>query len=106
MKPATAFGKCLRHYRVEHGLTTAMMAKALQVSIAYMSYIEIGDRVPSPKILDKLVAQYGFDRTHLIHLIGDVTLDDRRKTISLEGLSGADKAKVFLLVEQLRQAAA
>lgn len=50
----TQLGKMLRKERIERNWTMGGMAKALEISPAYLSHIEMGRRPASKKHLDKI----------------------------------------------------
>ena len=61
MKKATAMGELLRTIRKQRSMTQTEMAKTLEVSSAFLSYVEVGVKLP-PKTWKEVIPQK-FDLT-------------------------------------------
>lgn len=89
------FAEELRQLRREHGLTQAELASMIGVKNSVISFYEMGDRVPSPKIIKKLAAT--------LHVSADYLLGiENHPSIDVSGLDESDIALVRSLVDTLR----
>lgn len=72
MGPGSAsFGKALKTYRLNKGLTLSEVARALRVSVVYYRDVENGQRLPFSSLridFDRLASLLGVDPDHLISL--------------------------------------
>ena len=59
MKEPNAFGKILRKMRVDSTEVLGTMAKRLEISSAYLSSIESGEKPIPSGLVDKIVEEYG-----------------------------------------------
>lgn len=55
----TALGKYLRILRLNHAEIMKIMAEKVGVSVAYLSSVELGKKVPSSKFLKNIELSYG-----------------------------------------------
>jgi len=89
------FAEKLRQLRKEYGLTQAELASMIGVKNSVISFYEMGDRVPSPKIIKKLAAT--------LHVSADYLLGiEKQPSIDVSGLDESDIALVRSLVDTLR----
>ena len=84
----TPFGARLRKLRLERGLTQAEMAKAVQVSPAYLSALEHGKRGrPSWHLIQAIIAHLNIIWDEAEELIRLSRLSHPKVTIDTSGLS-------------------
>ena len=89
------FANKLRQLRIEKGLTQAELASMIGVKHSVISFYEVGDRVPSPKVIKKLAAT--------LHVSADYLLGiENHPSIDVSGLDEDDIALVRSLVDTLR----
>ena len=62
-------GNYLRNLREQHGLTQLVLAEQLEVSHAFINYIELGKRMPSMETLEKISKFFKVDLHHLRDLL-------------------------------------
>lgn len=58
MKSTTPFGRALRRYRIDRGETQLDVAKALTVSVSFLSAIETGMKSVPAEVFQKLVEHF------------------------------------------------
>lgn len=73
-------GDTIRKYRKENGLSLRKMAELLDVSFAYISYIENGKMTPSSFVIDKLSDVLGLPRQEVVSQIYYQESDDFYRT--------------------------
>ena len=71
------FGAYLKQLRLEKGISIRDVEKNINVSKAYISYLENGLRdIPSPDILKKLSTAYNVDYNVLMEKAGYINIDE------------------------------
>ncbi|WP_375695414.1 XRE family transcriptional regulator [Bartonella sp. AC66GZZY] len=58
----TSFGKILRKLRIDHSERLLDMAKKLDISVAFLSSVEIGKKSVPVGMEDKIIELYGLDQ--------------------------------------------
>lgn len=90
------FGERLRNLRKENNLTQQELADLIGVRNTVISFYEVGERIPSPKIIRKLAS--------VLHVSADYLLGiDKSESIDVSGLSESDKSIIRTLVNRLRK---
>ena len=87
MKALTEYGKIVRHYRIDNQILLADMAKRLDLSPAYLSSIETGNRAIPPDLTEKLCAAYNLDEQTRINLMKAEAAEKKAVTIKIESES-------------------
>jgi transcriptional regulator with XRE-family HTH domain len=96
--PNNSFGVELRRLRKDAGYTQSVLAeKAGNISASYISQLEAGDKIPTPRIIRKLSGPLGVQPNDLFRLIGVVEMDlagtlaNKRNLLRehMHGLSGS-----------------
>ncbi|MFB6467399.1 helix-turn-helix domain-containing protein [Cytobacillus sp. Hz8] len=62
-------GNYLRNLREQHGITQPVLAEQLEISNAFINYIELGKRTPSVETLEKFSKFFKVDLDHLRDLL-------------------------------------
>ena len=65
----TAFGKALRKYRIDHELLLKDMADAIDVSVAFLSAVEIGKKKVPADLVSKLKLFYTLNKETVNELV-------------------------------------
>ncbi len=58
----TPFGKILRKLRIDHSERLLDMAKKLDISVAFLSSVEIGKKSVPVRLEEKIIELYGLDK--------------------------------------------
>ncbi|WP_375680636.1 MULTISPECIES: helix-turn-helix domain-containing protein [unclassified Bartonella] len=58
----TSFGKILRKLRIDHSERLLDMAKKLDISVAFLSSVEIGKKSVPAGLEEKIIELYGLDK--------------------------------------------
>ena len=66
-------GKIIRNYRRKKPLTLNQLSDLSGVSVAHLSRVELGQRVPSPRTLQSIARPLGFDLNELLVLAGYIS---------------------------------
>ena len=113
MGPLTEYGKILRHIRVDLSELLGVMAKKLNVSPAYLSSIESGQRTIPSDFTDKIVSMYSLSDETKEELLRAEAASNEAVTINLSGATSEqiDATVMFarevkrMSVEELRELA-
>ncbi len=100
----TPFGERLRQLRQERGLNQKDMAKALQVSAAYLSALEHGRRTqPTFPFVQRVIGYFNiiWDDAEELQLLA--TLSQPRVTVDTAGLDPVATEVANLLARNIRQ---
>ena len=62
------FGKALRRYRIDNDLLLKDMADTLEISVAFLSSVEVGKKKVPAALISKLTAAYNLDKETLDNL--------------------------------------
>ncbi|MCU7932790.1 MAG: helix-turn-helix domain-containing protein [Candidatus Thiodiazotropha sp. (ex Codakia rugifera)] len=65
MKLLTPFGKAMRKYRVDLGETQMEVARAISVSVAFLSAIETGKKNVPDKVFSRIVTHFGLSTAEI-----------------------------------------
>ena len=87
MNVLTEYGKILRHYRLDNQILLATMAQKLNLSPAYLSSIETGNRAIPVDLTEKLSRVYGFDTEMRTSLMKAEAETNKALTINLQDAS-------------------
>ena len=100
----TPFGERLRQLRQERGLNQKEMAKALQVSAAYLSALEHGRRTqPTFPFVQRVIGYFNIIWDDAEELQRLATLSQPRVTVDTAGLDPAATEVANLLARNVRQ---
>ena len=100
----TPFGERLRKLRQERGLNQKEMAKALQVSAAYLSALEHGRRTqPTFPFVQRVIGYFNIIWDDAEELQRLATLSQPRVTVDTAGLDPAATEVANLLARNVRQ---
>ena len=89
------FGEKLRQLRKERDLTQAELGTLIGVKDKVISFYEMGERTPSPKVIKKLAAT--------LHVSADYLLGiEKNPSVDVSGLDEDDIALVRSLEDTLR----
>lgn len=89
------FGNRLRTLRKQKNLTQKQLASQIGVKNSIISFYEMGDRLPSPEIIVKLVA--------IFHVSADFLMGiDKKEVIDISDLNEDDKMVIRLLIDSLK----
>jgi len=101
----TPFGLQVRTLRLELGLTLKTMADAVNVSPAYLSSIELGDRQLSSKVSDEAISFFA-DKVdgEKLEQIRDAVVKTA-EIVPVDNLAGEDKVLVAAFARRLTEGA-
>ncbi len=100
----TPFGQRLRQLRQERGLNQKNMAKALQVSAAYLSALEHGRRTqPTFPFVQRVIGYFNIIWDEAEELQRLAALSQPRVTVDTAGLDPAATEVANLLARNIRQ---
>lgn len=100
----TPFGERLRHLRQERGLNQKDMAKALQVSAAYLSALEHGRRTqPTFPFVQRVIGYFNIIWDEAEELQRLAQLSQPRVTVDTAGLDAAATEVANLLARNVRR---
>lgn len=68
MTPLTSLGKYLRILRAERDIMLKDMADDLNVSRAWLSALEHGERTPGKTFIDNIIRTYKLDKSQIVYL--------------------------------------
>lgn len=70
--------KWLKNIRLAKGLSQSDVSKSVHITFQYYSYIEKGERRPSPQVAKRIAVALGFPDTWY-HLLEDSDLEEKQK---------------------------
>lgn len=91
-------------------MTQKELAEELGISVVYVSYLEMGRKIPSPELLDKLYKLNGFNETpeEIKTMLGEIKVqakkdltDTKIKRLLEESSAGDDTSKIYETLEAL-----
>lgn len=90
------FGDRLRNLRKEKNLTQKQLASLIGVQNSIISFYEVGDRAPSPKVIVKLASVFHVTTDYLLGV-------ERQEVVDISGLDEEDKKIVRDLIDTLQK---
>ncbi|PEP49727.1 MULTISPECIES: helix-turn-helix domain-containing protein [Bacillus] len=93
------FGKLIRNYRKEQGLTLTDLGEKIGLSHPYLSQIELGKRNASPEILQKLATVLDVGYTELMIKAGYIKEED--VSLTQEEKASFDEVSYLMTVNEL-----
>lgn len=90
------FGARLRALRKQKDLTQQQLAERVGMKNSVISFYEVGERVPSPRVIVRLAAVLGVSTDYLLGVSCNNTID-------ITGLDSEDVVIVQSLVDDLRR---
>ena len=97
----TEFGKFTRKLRIEKGELLKDMAEKLDVTVSYLSAVEVGKRNIPEKWEKKLVDAYQLNENESENLRDSIHYSKKDVKINVEKLDREDKDLVLLLARKL-----
>jgi len=91
-------GKVIRDHRKKKSLTLNQLSDLSGVSIAHLSRVELGQRVPSPRTLQSIARSLGFDLNELLVLAGYISPET---SASSEEQRNKLRAELNMLLERM-----
>lgn len=91
-------------------MTQKELSEELNISVVYISYLEMGRKIPSPELLDKLYKLNGFDETpeEIKNMLAEIKLqakkdltDTKIKRLLEENSTPDDTSKIYETLEAL-----
>lgn len=91
-------------------MTQKELSEELSISVVYISYLEMGRKIPSPELLDKLYKLNGFDETpeEIKNMLAEIKLqakkdltDTKIKRLLEENSTPDDTSKIYETLEAL-----
>jgi transcriptional regulator with XRE-family HTH domain len=74
-EPQNEFGRELRKLRLGAEYSQARLAELARVTASYISQLEIGTKIPTPRVIRQLSPHLGVPSNHLLSRIGMVEMD-------------------------------
>jgi len=102
LKP-NEYGKFIRAIRKERGETLNTMAEKLDVSIAFLSALEVGKKTIPTIYVDKISRVYNFDQTQKEELASSIELSNGKVILKLDNCSEAKKEFCLLLSRNFKK---
>ena len=92
----TAFGKVLRKYRIDHDLLLKDMADAINMSVAFLSAVEIGKKRIPVDLISKLKSFYTMDEETVKELLGAAAISNNEvRFVNLDRMELPDREGVL-----------
>ena len=88
---ATLFGRLIRKYRIDHGVVLKDMADGVEVSTAYASAVELGNKNITDTFLEKLIAYFKLDSLGIKELRDAAEVSQPSLKISLKNRDDEDR---------------
>lgn len=92
----TAFGKVLRKFRIEHQLLLKDMADRLDVTVAFLSAVEVGRKKIPANLISKLKSVYTLDEERVKELVEAAAISNNEvRFVNLDQMKLPDREGVL-----------
>jgi len=91
MKKLTPFGKALRKLRIDQGETQMDVARALGVSVAFLSAVETGRKAAPTDMIEALINHFGLDEESANDLRHQAWVSRKEVKINMQELNKEDR---------------